>query len=418
MKINKFSLFQYIVDRNALFEDLNYELKGILYHYGENFKRNNEKIKKTNIYFKYLLEYIYFIFNKKNKNISNKKILSSAYYTFDKNIEQLNYKVFRSPWSLKRPYLVAGTQAVFFKTKQIQNALNFQDFKYLTSDQFAVIIQEYYISWKEYIKENSFDALVVPNDVGFFERLTIKIFKELGKPTINFAHGGMPSLYDGKFENRTDYVIMWGKKQVDAYVEMGYNKNKFFVSGHPFYTIKPKQLSFALNDILVLNKNVNGACPLEENHLEDRGNAILYLLTIQNVLLKFGIKSVRLRLHPSQNEKWYRKYLDTNFFIFDKESLDRSIKKSTLLIGPTSTTILDAMANGVNYLIYEPAIDGKTIMGYPVTPPLDGKDKRVPIARNEENLYDFLKEKKGIDVTAFDDYVKLPFDISFLKDII
>ena len=142
----------------------------------------------------------------------------------------------------------------------------------------------------------------------------------------------------------------------------------------------------------------------------------MYLLSIENTLKKLGVKQVKLRPHPSENANWYLKYIDKNFFIIDEESLTDSFSNSSLVIGPTSTTIIDAMAHEVNYLIYEPLINSKLINGFPVQPPLDGSDLRIPIARSEKDLLKFLRTKKKIDLSVYKEFSEPNFDISFLMD--
>jgi len=127
---------------------------------------------------------------------------------------------------------------------------------------------------------------------------------------------------------------------------------------------------------------------------------------------------VRLRPHPCENSQWYLEFINTSFFKIDLDSISDSLKKSTLIIGPTSTTIIDALAHQVNYLIYEPTIEGKTLMGFPITPPLDGLDSRIPIARNEYELEHILVNKKCIDISVYEEFVSPNVDFSFLKKYI
>ena len=38
----------------------------------------------------------------------------------------------------------------------------------------------------------------------------------------------------------------------------------------------------------------------------------------------------------------------------------------------------------------EPLINNKLINGFPVSPPLDGSDSRIPIARSENDLFQLM----------------------------
>ena len=134
-------------------------------------------------------------------------------------------------------------------------------------------------------------------------------------------------------------------------------------------------------------------------------------------MINNGIKQVSLRPHPSENPDWYLKFLDNNFFNIDTKNLSESLKNSTLVIGPISTVIIDTMHSEVNYIVYEPTIDGKTILGHDINPPLDGSDKRIPIARTENELNDILVQKRKIDISCYADYAP-EYNIDFLKELI
>jgi hypothetical protein len=91
---------------------------------------------------------------------------------------------------------------------------------------------------------------------------------------------------------------------------------------------------------------------------------------------------------------------------------------ASLVIGPTSTVFVEAIYHGVNYLFYEPQENKIDIMENPLVPPFDGSDAKLPTATNEEELSAMIKNKTMMDKTIFNDYIKTPFDIDFVKDII
>ena len=78
-----------------------------------------------------------------------------------------------------------------------------------------------------------------------------------------------------------------------------------------------------------------------------------------------------------------------------------------MVVGPISTMIIDSLHHGVNYVVYEPVINdvksvthGLTITGNPVTPPLDGKDSRFPVAHSEQELEKISRneEKMALEI--------------------
>jgi hypothetical protein len=261
-------------------------------------------------------------------------------------------------------------------------------------------------------------ALFVPNDVSFFENLSIAIFKELKRPSFIFLHG-LPGRYNIIDENRSDYLIVWGEKIRQYYIQTGFSPEKVLVSGHPFYTDPgKKELRNDLSDILVLAKIGVGQHHSDGVKLYDRGNMILYLVYIQQVLSKLGVKRVRLRLHPSANTSWVYQYLDKSFFICDEAPLQSSLERSSLVIGPTSTVFLEALYAGVNYLPFEPAENGVTILNEQLVLPFDGSEPGVPVSFNTKELEYHLRNKSLTDRNILYDYISAPFDIHFLKDLI
>lgn len=420
----KENLFEYIqslkVDSSELLNLVKFNISEKVYYYGDHFRKSSPPSKML-FYFKFFITYIYTrLINLKLRNQNQDMFygLSSAYHNFDNKIKKEGFSTVRMPHMPKKGIKTFGGIYFFYQTMIIQKSFIYEDYKYLTSDAFLVRVKNYINQIEILVKKNDYKFLLVSNDIDFFARVYIKVFKKLKKPTFCISHGGMPSLFDGIIDNLTDYVTMWGTKQIEAFAKAGYDKNKFFVSGHPFYNKIPTNFQFELSNILVITKSVNGICPLDKPHLEDRGNIIMYLLSIEQTLRKIGVRSVILRPHPSENPDWYLKFIDSDFFIIDKNTLSSSLNSASLVIGPTSTIIIDAMAHGVNYLIYEPLINNKLITGFPIQPPLDDSDSRIPIARNEDQLLEFINLRKKIDLSVYTEFANPNFDVSFFNDII
>ena len=148
----------------------------------------------------------------------------------------------------------------------------------------------------------------------------------------------------------------------------------------------------------------------KKKFIEDRGNSIMYLMIIERVLKDLGIKSVSFRPHPSESYDWYSKFIDTKFFREDKKTLSNSLQASTLVIGPKSTVLVDAMAHGVNYVIFEPTYDGKDILFGAVTPPFDGSDTDFPAASNASELDHIIRNKTSIKVEALGKITKMSWN--------
>ncbi len=421
----KENLFEFLKDIHTDFDlDLiKYHLNSQMNDYGDHFKSGEQKKSaKKKIYFLFnsLLTFLYWLaFKLLQKSRKGTIVLSAAYGKFDERLIQRGYNVQRMPSSLKKGQNVFGNFYIFYLTKKIEFILQFAGVGYLTSKQFFEILSKYHNCVERYIKNIGYKYLFVPNDVVYFNKLYIKIFKDLDKKTFLVSHGAMPSIFnlEGDLDNLTDYAIMKSQLEVDSFVKMGYDAKKYMVSGHPDYISNISNLKSTFECILVITKSINGVSLLQNPIIEDRGQSIMYLLSIQNVLLALGIQKVILRPHPSENYLWYKSHLDENFFKISSRSLTEDLNQSTLVIGPTSSVIVDALFHGLNYVIYEPLINGKLITGYPVYPPLDGSDNRIPIARDEDELFQNLTNGTCFDGELLNDLTGREFNIDFITKL-
>lgn len=397
------------------------ELNIRLYHYGNNFINTHENIRFLD---KLLFTIWYFkkYFSKFKVNrildSSRKKILSSSYFNLNSKLEEVGFEVY-SPQFMINSDRVLQSHKLSWKTYNMMKLLRFSTFKELLNVSTIKVIKDYVENLTQILSEQQFNALVVSNDETALSKTAIEAFRNLSKPSFIFLHG-LPGIYNSTENNQTDYLIVWGEKIKDNFIEAGINPDKIYVSGHPYYIKKPSNISlrFSFDNILVTSKVIGGSQHSDIVRLADRGNNIYYLNSIKDILLKFGIKSVRFRPHPSENAKWFNEFIDTDFFKIDPTPLSESLKKSSLVIGPTSSLLIDTYFSEVNYLIYEPQFNGLCLDGAKPFPPFDGSDSRVPVAKNDTELYDLLCLKKSINTSFIDDYIKFPFDISFIDNLV
>ena len=426
--MKKFYLFDYLkenadIDKSKL-DLLQYELDQRIYYYGDNFSNPKEKkisyIQNIKLKFKAFLKNIFTNYSilTSQKVMSGKIVVSNAYFSVNQELAKQKINIFRPVHNISKDFGVASNLAVYKNYQKIDKAISLGDYKLLISDGFSQQLDEFTESLKSYYSDIKVDALIVPNDLSFYEQLNIKIFKQLKKPSFIFLHG-LPGRYNIYDDNQTDYLIVWGKKIKQNYVNIGFDANKILISGHPFYNkLDNGELRNSLDDILVLSVPLAGAQYRDDVRLSDRGNLIIYLCSIEKILKKFGVKQVRLRVHPSENIDWYYKFIDNNFFIADKIPLSDSLKRSTLVIGSMSTVFLEAMYYGVNYIIYEPTIGSLDLVGYNLVPPFDGSDSKALVAQNEVSLEQMIKERAVVDRTIFNDYIDTPFNINCITDLI
>ncbi|MGB7958044.1 MAG: hypothetical protein WCF77_04380 [Minisyncoccia bacterium] len=313
---------------------------------------------------------------------------------------------------------MAGDSKLFRKFIAIDQRIKSANFNEILSDDFFKEVDRFAADAAAHYRAIGVDALIVPNDIVFFEQLNIKILEKLEKPSFVFLHG-LPSRYNRYDENQADYLIVWGKKIKQNYVNAGVDPEKIIVSGHPFYEkLSSGPLRYGLDDILIISKSLNGSQQRDGVRLIDRGNLIIYLEGVKNVLKSIGVKNVRLRVHPSESIDWYFKFIDRDFFIADSSPLQDSLRRATLVIGPTSTVFLESIYYGVNYLVYEPTSQNIDLSGFPLVPPFDGSDPKVAVAKNEAELRQLLKGKTVLDKTVFNDYIETPFNPRVFTDLI
>ncbi len=424
------SLLDYIkehFDLDADFYDtIRFRLGQILYYYGEHFRFPREKYssEKLSLKKKIRREYRNLYNTLKMRQLNNQKtrdkpkILSNSYFQLNNELNQIGFNVYDPIWSRRSNYPFLGNWLIYKETEELRTFINRCSINEILSKNFQDRVQAYRNSLKEYYSKQNITALIVPFDVPFFENVAIKTFKEIQVPTFIFLHG-IPARYNMFDDNRADYLIVWGEFIKDLYIKAGVKEEKIIVAGHPNYKDNPdNDLKFSLSDILVITKCIGGTTGSNRRIMADRGNLLVYLLQIQKVLTQFGIKSVRYRPHPSENPAWYLNALDPKFFKLDHEDYQTSLKKSSLVIGPSSTVFIEALYHGVNYLIFEPSFNNLDMVNHIIVPPYDGSISEVPVAKNMDQLKEILENKLRVNLSIYNRIIKTPFDIRFLKDII
>lgn len=404
------------------YDNLRYELDNQLHYYGDHYKYPYEIQGKKNrdlirTYIKQLL-ILFKIFQNRKSNTKGELILSNAYFSVNEELKYLGYNVYCPSWRMSHDRNVLSSLSLFQRSEKIKSKFRNSNFNELFKEEFMTEINHFEEELTIFFQKRKIKSLFVPNDVSFFENLSIQVCKQHGIPTFIFLHG-LPGRYNQIDEHRSDYLIVWGEKIKENYIKTGMNPDKIFVSGHPYYKkLKFDKLKYSFDNVLVLTKSLVGAHHSDGVILGDRANLILYLYSVEKILKSLGIKSVRFRPHPSENENWYLKFINNDFFKFDKENIQKSIQKSSLIIGPTSTVLLESLYYGVNYVVYEPSLNNIDLTNCQLVPPFDGTDSKMPVAKNEDELEYLLKNKIRVDPTCFNDYISTPFNLSFVKNLI
>jgi len=420
-------LIKYLKDTadNALMEKyLDYfkvTLDQFIYDYGDHVYSTHQKIQFLKI-FSGLKRSINVLFGSIKQYSDKQNVLSSVSSLANNNI--LFNLGFNPISSILEP---VGNSQILGNSDIINLIKNKR--KYLFNGTFNNIFNQFFFAKWEEIKTKivkdyqnyDFRALFLNTDENFESKYLIEIFRILDRPSMIFSHG-LPGIYSAEIDNRSDFLMVWGDKIKQNYINVGFNSDKIFVVGNPKYQsyTKERVLKNTIEHILV----VPPASFLFHQHtfgepiLMDRSMGILYLYKVQKVLENLGITHARFRPHPSIAKEWIYGFLDQKFYKMDEDKLKDSCLKSTLIIGATSTVFLEALMFGVNYIVFEPKFrDGKNILRCDLVPPFDCSEANLEIATSEEELEYLIRNKYLVDIKILDEYMK-PLDLSILKKII
>ena len=265
-------------------------------------------------------------------------------------------------------------------------------------------------------------ALFTHNDEAFWNKYLIEVCRKAKIPSFELLHG-LPA-YKPDINTRTDYLCVWGEKIKENFINNGFKKERILITGAPrFSTFKQKveKLRNSFDDILVATSlatmYIQHGWIMDEYGDQNSSLLILYIYQVENALKQLGVNHARLRPHQSVDKQWLYKYIDTSFYSLDNEPVNNSLKHSTMVIGPHSTLMIDALCNGVNYYAFEPGENGHTIRGTRIVPPFDGNDGYVHVAQTEDELIENIQNKVLLDARFLDGYLQ-PFDLTPIMGLI
>lgn len=398
--------------------EFNYHYR--LYRYGEHNRINQENwFSSKKEYLKdYVRELMCFkkaLSGKKNPQIEGgKNILSSAYFGVNQYLRELGYNTFDGPWRVNgSEHFVEdlGYIASYYSFQRKIAKLSFQE---LISEGGECAIKEIVDKTSRMLQKCKIDAFIANSTHTYSNRIPLKAAKKVGIPTFVFLHG-IPFPFYYEEPERTDYMIVWSEKIKDNFVKMtNFPANRIFVSGHPLYSkLEYDSFRFSFENVLVISPS----CEAERS--QDRGNMVWFLYQIERALKKVGAKYARFRPHPHEDPNWYLKFINRDFFKIDTRPIGTALKESSLVVGTISTVVLEALYFGVNYVLFDPLDErGINIYGHKPVPPFDGSDNYLPVARTINELEELLKDKTQVDKRLFEEYIQIPFDISFIKKMI
>ncbi|MDV6168383.1 hypothetical protein R1T16_08085 [Flavobacterium sp. DG1-102-2] len=351
---------------------------------------------------KYIFLYSYIIgyFTPLSKDKS--LVISNAYV----NVFQSNYNEILPPWTYSRRKRSLLSWSILKIIRRLNKHIESKSVKALLSDNFINLIYSYQSELSRLFSLNKVKALIVPNDLSFFENLSISIAKRNGIPTFVYLHG-LPARYNNLDDNRADYLIVWGKGLKEIYVKSGVPAEKILTLKHNNYSsFTNLELRSNLENVLVLTKGISGTpCISSQLVLPNRSTILYYTELVKENLIRLGVKKATLRLHPSESPEFYKKNLTDDFFTIDTLAKDESLAKASLVVGPTSTMVLDALKMHRNYILFDPVFDGLTLEGMPLVSPFTG-DSFIKLSNSfEEILYNINNPGENISYDKLNDFL-------------
>lgn len=401
---------------------LKIELDWYIYNFGNHMSKTHSRKKTKTVKEKLytLLQYINATYTQVSSQNVKGNILSSVNHKdFYNQISNIGYNVYSSILQPVGRSKIIGDKNIIdlikYKNKSIKNGI----FNDLYNSKFFNQIELCRLNLIKQFSKNNFKALFLYTDQYFESKLLIDVFQNIQRPSFIFSHG-LPGIYSLDVDNRSDYLMVWGDKIKENYIKAGFNSNKILVTGNSKYNHFQiaTQLRNSTEDILIIPKS----SVLWHQHewgnpqLTDRSMIILYLYSVQQVLMKLGVRSVRYRPHPAINSNWVHSFIDPKFYIRDTQNLKDSLNRSTLVIGATSSVIFESLMYGVNYIVYEPLVEGKDLLSSNLVPPFDGSDNDIVTTHSEEDLMYAIKNKCVTNASVITNYMQ-PFDISKIKNI-
>jgi hypothetical protein len=390
---------------------LKFELDRRIYHYGDHFFKSYEadhstQLSQLSLRLRNFFLMIKVLLNNKALHIPKNTIVTNCYVSINYSLQSKLHHLIRPPWDLSLKQNVFCSYASFKKLNKIKNILNSSSLATMLKPSTLNELSAAGLELEAFYSNPNIKGAIFPNDVGFFETQSIQILKKLNKPSFLLLHG-IPGVYNNEMYNRSDYLLVWGEGLKNIFVQKGFSPEKIKVVGHPITGNFPKKLKSSLESILILGSSIPGS---QHHHnklvLRDRGNIIFYCYLIEKILKDFGIKQVRLRPHPSENKEWYLKYINKDFFILDNSfSVKEAITKSSLVIGPSSSSSMESLNAGVNYIVFEPFHTENNNSSYELVPPFDGSDPRLVVAKNENELISILNSNKLCDLAILPDFL-------------
>lgn len=290
---------------------------------------------------------------------------------------------FRFPIKLILVYLYTDILIVFSSVKKLKN---------IEQKLFQKTVQ----NTVESISNFNLKEVILAHDMTFSEKVFIEAARRLKVRTKIELHG-LPARYNSFDDNYADELVVWGEAIKSNYVHAGVDPLKISVKNLKHYRPFKSLLELKLNDlntmrVLIVTKSENIIPHSTGYRLRNPFMPIDYIEQILDVLDSLFVSStVSIKPHPSEHISIYERVFDPKEFNIVSEIIWEDYD---MLIGPSSTMLLDSLNMEKPYLLYEPlSAQGLDLQGNGLVPPFSGIDGLVA-AYTREHLKELLLNNK------------------------
>lgn len=383
-------------DKAELLEWMKYALDNRMYYFGKHFKAPYES-RPLKIRMRSKMAMLRHLMKPENVNYEG-AVISNAYFNVADYIRKEGFRVELPPWQ-------SGNMSKYAQETLYQ--MMYADFNLVLSDNYQKRVYLLRDEISNFFMCHHTPFVLLANDLTPIHRIAIDVCKEINIPTGIFLHG-LPARLGRIDDSRGDYLFVWGEKIKENYINAG-SKTEVIVTGHPNFS------SFHLSEkkpenVLVISRAVCGAPSISDFHkIDDRGICIQHIYAVETALKKVGIKKAVLRLHPSENPKWYEMFMDKDFYTIDTHPLDYSISHAEFVTGYISTVMIDTVLNDIPCYPFVITSEANTYADDVVLP--FSNRPYFPTAYTINELAENVKNKHCVTKEHFEGYINPKFEI-------
>lgn len=341
-------------------------------------------------------------------------VISNAYGAFNEQLRTAGRHIMSPPWERESVLTFWKEPSLQQECISIRDRLNAASVGDLLGPQWAALLNQLRKRFADYLARLRPLAVVVPFDLPLFENVLLLAASDVGVKSFTALHG-LPGVITPRDNFRGDYFLVWSNRIKRLYKSHGFHEDRIIVTGHPLYGgAHPRPVQTSVANPLVLSQSVQGARLTGLMDHRHRECIAAHALLAQIALQRCGVSTAILRPHPGHSVSWVKSVVDQSFYTVERSSLSEALTKASVVIGPVSTVLLDALAADRNYVVFEPELSHDKGILPQLIPPFDSDGGKVPLARSVMELVDILKSNVTCDASLLNEWAGPKFSPDFL----